>query len=861
MSYSDTDSDGEPNTTDANIFWGNLKTPEKSRAISDLPQTILRQKSTLQTLPCDSPSKPLTKNYHQEAAIGCEEGIESSQVTPVRTSIQSESITFRAPSPTNPVAKNTDPISMHSPSRNEITEEPKFVSNNNNIEHDLPPPTLDMCCSGNNLSVIAKEDSPTIFNTTPVQRREHLIPQNATSFIDFTTQLSYPVSQLNTDISTRIETPIKVADIHDEQSTPLASHSVFLGTPAGRDLSARKEKRMKWKHDESQARHPLLSLSPASTSILNLVQSPDRESHNEITITSSPVRKAQRVLATSLLRQSPMKPLRLGFPSSVNLDDPNRIPARRIPNPHSSLRSIRTFIHSPARRIPVINSDKNFTVPTISERTLDVSTLPSSTHLGPTSSQSCELPTAGHSGDMLGPSTTDSSSLKTPQNIINVARNNNMTRQGVSRLPIPSSRSGRPPPSSLLSIQKRFDRVATTPSRIPSPLKRNADDHRTSGHVEMQTRHLQSGSKRKRTDDASEDDVNERPQKRMIVGIHSAIPQKVDNSLSLSSPKPSIQETIERSQDSDNPFVMSVDNSPAQPPVEEQTLDRENTEYSDIPLVSPPSTSNPRRTSRGRKRTATPLSDKSQPSNLTVTQSLPLRKTTITKSLSKLPSRPPSRTATRSGNLNTYPENPRELQMVTSANTQHNQECLSELERRVIRRLGNRPPSPSSKFRIDIDSKNREEREARAERRRRRDGDHDTVILDETMALSSDLTNQTKHRLAPGDDEDYHTPIKDPIPSKLHPDRMTKTVKWSRHLIDITSQPHTMGQSVVSKAKSKSCFLRDPKTLSLNFLGNVPNAEEPLSELIREHFVVSKFLYDDDIQESPCRSKKVAMKI
>lgn len=62
---SDTDSDTEPNTTDANIFWGHVKTPEKSRMASDLPRTILRPRSTLQMQDHGLPLESISETFQR----------------------------------------------------------------------------------------------------------------------------------------------------------------------------------------------------------------------------------------------------------------------------------------------------------------------------------------------------------------------------------------------------------------------------------------------------------------------------------------------------------------------------------------------------------------------------------------------------------------------------------------------------------------------------------------------------------------------------------------------------------------------------------------------------------------------------
>jgi len=53
-----------------------------------------------------------------------------------------------------------------------------------------------------------------------------------------------------------------------------------------------------------------------------------------------------------------------------------------------------------------------------------------------------------------------------------------------------------------------------------------------------------------------------------------------------------------------------------------------------------------------------------------------------------------------------------------------------------------------------------------------------------------------------------------------------------------------------------SNFTRLFQIPELDPFGNVPNADEPLPTLERERIVVTKFIYDDDIEQLPVRSAR-----
>ncbi|KAF8507341.1 hypothetical protein BU17DRAFT_57553 [Hysterangium stoloniferum] len=233
---------------------------------------------------------------------------------------------------------------------------------------------------------------------------------------------------------------------------------------------------------------------------------------------------------------------------------------------------------------------------------------------------------------------------------------------------------------------------------------------------------------------------------------------------------------------------------------------------------------------------------------------------------------PSSRSSTRSATpLEEFPTNPRLLQTLTDANTLRNQTYVATLERSIIRKPGPRPPSPTTKVRTTLEKSKEErskERERRAERRRRRDQgsnvtdgtDLDDMDVPSSPTPSGLLDNGAinKHARAPGDDEDYVSPERSPKASKLDPTKMVKTVKWDRSLsrnlcqleIDASAVKH---DNTTREVNRKGCLAR---SLRLDPLGNIPEATAPLEDMEKPHVVVTRFVYDDDIEELPPRAAK-----
>jgi len=164
-----------------------------------------------------------------------------------------------------------------------------------------------------------------------------------------------------------------------------------------------------------------------------------------------------------------------------------------------------------------------------------------------------------------------------------------------------------------------------------------------------------------------------------------------------------------------------------------------------------------------------------------------------------------------------------------------------------VRKVGNRPESPTTKLRTILERRKEETskaREDRANRRRRitdgsssgaEDPDQGVVSCQEEIACGGDEAR--KPMPGPGEDEEYESP---PRPSQIR-------VKWHPGLEQTVPVIQLMPAAV-----RRPCLALNRK---LDNLGNVSEAGLPVDELIREHIVVTKFVYDDDIQPDPKPSR------
>jgi hypothetical protein len=182
------------------------------------------------------------------------------------------------------------------------------------------------------------------------------------------------------------------------------------------------------------------------------------------------------------------------------------------------------------------------------------------------------------------------------------------------------------------------------------------------------------------------------------------------------------------------------------------------------------------------------------------------------------------------------------LKALTSLNTLRNQKYLAaKLETEVVRRPGDRPESPAVKLKPTLqrqrDAKGKERKE-RADRRAVRgdgrngegqsDTDRQSDVDDSSAAdFDSDWDDQSssplrkRHKRAPGDEEDYETPLR-PRAGEEDEDEATeekRRVKWDRGLFTtIYLDEVTVGarrppkENITAKgclaATAKVCFLQ-----------------------------------------------------
>ncbi|KAF8582665.1 hypothetical protein K439DRAFT_137465 [Ramaria rubella] len=250
-----------------------------------------------------------------------------------------------------------------------------------------------------------------------------------------------------------------------------------------------------------------------------------------------------------------------------------------------------------------------------------------------------------------------------------------------------------------------------------------------------------------------------------------------------------------------------------------------------VPTDSEPERAEPRRTRRpqvsytSKAPSSSVTSSKGDPTALTRTTTMVQRGGM----LSKATPRSTSRSATPLGGL---PANPRQLQAITQANTVRNQVYFADLQRKVVRRYGPRPASPTTKVRTIIEKSKEErskEREARARRRRRDEGSNMTASSDgdyidaPSSPTSEGLVSRSgpviKHIRGPGDEEDYETPERPLKPSRIDPNKLAKNVKWDRGLAIKISEWATeqkedeMREGERVAAVRKGCLARDPAVM------------------------------------------------
>ncbi|KAJ7172495.1 hypothetical protein C8R46DRAFT_894571 [Mycena filopes] len=195
------------------------------------------------------------------------------------------------------------------------------------------------------------------------------------------------------------------------------------------------------------------------------------------------------------------------------------------------------------------------------------------------------------------------------------------------------------------------------------------------------------------------------------------------------------------------------------------------------------------------------------------------------------------------------------LKALTLSNTTKNQNYLAaKLETEVVRKEGARPESPAVKIKTVAQREQDEkgtQRKARAARRARRSDDG----FSDNEAMSDDVdSSPLRHRRGAGEEEDYETPrAKRPRSGSMSGDdglgENKKRVKWDRGLSTTVFldevEPRTKARPKENMLM-KGCLAPTAKALRLDPLGNHPNAESPLKDLVEENIVVKKFVYDND---------------
>jgi hypothetical protein len=229
------------------------------------------------------------------------------------------------------------------------------------------------------------------------------------------------------------------------------------------------------------------------------------------------------------------------------------------------------------------------------------------------------------------------------------------------------------------------------------------------------------------------------------------------------------------------------------------------------------------------------------------------------------------------------PLDPTSLRNLTTSNTLRNQHYVcSKVETKVILKEGKRPASPTSKVKTILEKKKEEQEKSREERAARRVGKLAQLNGDQDM--TDEPPANRKHPRGAGDEEDYETPVKpewgdmDLDDDKGGPKR--KRVKWDKDLLRRFELNETnlegirkAAEMAKARAATKGCLATQVSLMSvqvstlcliskigqvlLDPLGNVPQADIPVANLVKEQVVVTKLVYIDDLPPSE-RPKRVA---
>lgn len=226
------------------------------------------------------------------------------------------------------------------------------------------------------------------------------------------------------------------------------------------------------------------------------------------------------------------------------------------------------------------------------------------------------------------------------------------------------------------------------------------------------------------------------------------------------------------------------------------------------------------------------------------------------------------------------------LKDLTTSNTTRNQQYLfAKLETEVVRKEGIRPESPVVKFvQRETDDKMKERAERAIRRARRSSGDMASSDIEgcsdvgysspcEDCSGESSHRPLTKHQRGPGDESDYETPERKAklfVEADYQDGEPERRVKWDRGLFTSvyldevklgTRQPLKENRSLkgILAPTAKVCYSDfiwllaqfksgSVQALRLDTLGNLPQADLPLTDLVQENITIKKFVYDDDVE-------------
>lgn len=218
------------------------------------------------------------------------------------------------------------------------------------------------------------------------------------------------------------------------------------------------------------------------------------------------------------------------------------------------------------------------------------------------------------------------------------------------------------------------------------------------------------------------------------------------------------------------------------------------------------------------------------------------------------------------------------LKDLTTSNTAHNQQYLiANLETEIVRREGVRPESPAVKIRTIVQRQTEDRLKERAERAIRRARRSDGDITSSDIEGSSDVGYSspcedhfaegshrpfTEHRRGPGDEEDYETPerldrhkkTKLFVEADNEDAKPERRVKWDRGLFtSVYLDEVKLGtrQPLKENRSLKGILAPTAKALRLDTLGNLPQADLPLTDLVQENITIKKIVYDNDVESVP----------